>query len=340
MTIEDLIINILNHTDSNGRLLERERTNLEYKQSFVSRQLYAYAKTMAAFANRNGGIILFGIKDAPREIIGVGNSFDDIKIERITDLLNSTFSPEIVYEIGHVEYKNFIIGYINTYESDNKPVIALRNENSEKICNGDIYYRYNARTEKIKYSELQKLIKEREEKNRNILLKSFESIIKSGTTNIGIINYDKGTFKTPNGVDVAVDKSLIVKVLRKAKFIKEGEFSEVKGKPVIKITGEINLSETVSTPDIDPDMQYPYLQNQLAEKLKIKPRNYVRGLIYKYKINSNKKYHIEIKTSNSGCVHKYSDFALQYISNILNQHKDDPNFLKDLAKEYHASTRS
>ena len=340
MNIEDSIIDILNHTDSNGRLLHRERTNLEYKESFILKQQYNYAKTMAAFANRSGGIILFGIKDSPREIIGAGNSFDNIKIEKFTDLLKSTFSPEIEYELGHVEYKNFIIGYIHTYESNDKPIIALKNENSEKICNGDIYYRYNARTGKIEYSELLKIIKEREEKNRDILLKTFESIIKSGTTNIGIINYDKGSFKTPNGIDVAVDKGLIVKVLKKAKFIKEGEFNEIKGKPVIKITGEIDLSEPISTTVIDPDKQYPYIQRQLAEKLGISRAFYLKCLIYVFKINDEKKYHIEVTTSKSSSTHKYSELALQYIDKILKQHKDNPNFLQEVAKEYQKSSRS
>jgi hypothetical protein len=340
MKIEDAIIDILNHTDSNGRLLNRERTNLEYKKSFVLKQQYSYAKTMAAFANRNGGIILFGIKDKPREIVGVGNYFDEIKTEKFTDLLKSTFSPEIEYELGNVEYNNFIIGYIYTYESDNKPVIAVKNESSEKICNGDIFYRYNARTEKIEFPELQKIIKDREEKIRTVLLNSFESIIKSGTTNIGIVNYEKGSFKTPNGIDVSVDKNLIVKVLKRAKFIKEGEFDEVKGKPVIKITGEIDLSESVSTPDIEPDIQYPYIQKQLAEKLKIKSAYYIRCIIYKFRINDEKKYHIEVTTSKSGSTHKYSDLALQHIADILNQHKDEPNFLQEVAKEYYTSTRS
>lgn len=83
-----------------------------------------------------------------------------------------------------------------------------------------------------------------------------ETIRKSDTTNLGIINYNNGRFSTPYGADIAVDKKLVMKVLKKAKYIKKGSFDETEGIPVLKVTGNIDLAEEIPVPDIEPDVQY------------------------------------------------------------------------------------
>ena len=58
---EDYIYRIVSQRDVQGRVKSRERNNLEYKESFGLSSWAKYAKTMAAFANNQGGYILFGI---------------------------------------------------------------------------------------------------------------------------------------------------------------------------------------------------------------------------------------------------------------------------------------
>lgn len=70
-THEEYIKRIVSQKDSQGRVKSRERHNLEYKEAFGLSSWAKYAKTMAAFANNQGGYILFGIKDSPREVKGV-----------------------------------------------------------------------------------------------------------------------------------------------------------------------------------------------------------------------------------------------------------------------------
>ena len=54
---------------------------LEFKESFNLGNMDEYAKTMAAFANNRGGIIIFGVKDNPRIPIGIRKEkFDNILI--------------------------------------------------------------------------------------------------------------------------------------------------------------------------------------------------------------------------------------------------------------------
>ena len=83
------------------KLIRRESATLEFKEAFNFGSMAMYFRTIASFANRNGGYIIFGIKDRPREPIGLKekslDSFENLKIEEFTNNLNEYFSPEITY---------------------------------------------------------------------------------------------------------------------------------------------------------------------------------------------------------------------------------------------------
>ncbi|MGI5964148.1 MAG: ATP-binding protein [Lawsonibacter sp.] len=333
MTHQEYVLSVISNVSSAGYITSRERNDLEYKQSFGQKSWAKYAKTMAAFANNRGGYIIFGIKDNPRQLVGVNSAFKDFAQERFSEYLNSLFAPEIMYESGIVEIGEKSVGFIYTEEAESKPIVAQKTESSEKIASGDVFYRYRARSEKIKCAEMHRIIADRVAKERENILKLFEVIRKSETANLGIINYDKGSFSTPSGVDVAVDRRLIVQVLRKAKFIKEGSFSETDGQPVLKVTGNIDLAEEIPVPDIEPDIQYPYIQKNLAQKLNITPYE-IQALVWKYKMKGQKKFHLEITTSKSGKVHKFSDIALQFLADKINVMKSNPGTLNQIKAEY------
>ena len=48
----------------------RESARREFKVTFERADLPRYAKTMAAFANAQGGMLIFGIRNKPRELVG------------------------------------------------------------------------------------------------------------------------------------------------------------------------------------------------------------------------------------------------------------------------------
>ena len=171
------------------------------------------------------------------------------------------------------------IGWIYAEESEQKPIVAQKANDGEKIASGDVYYRYRARSQKIKHAEMNRIIEERLAREREGLLKLFEIIRKSETANLGIVNYNNGKITTPYGVDVAFDRKLVTQVLKKAKFIKEGSFHETEGIPVINLY----------------------------------------ALIWYYKMKEAKKYHIEVTTSKNGSVHKFSDFAFQFLEEKLQE---------------------
>lgn len=339
MNHEEYVRKTLSAVHASGYLKSRESNTVEFKESFNKNSTAKYVKTMAAYANNRGGYIVFGVKDSPREVVGLkNNNFENLSQETFTDAINSLFAPSMDWECGtfvlateklisavddnaETNTTENRIGWMYTAEAEYKPIIAQKADNGEKIVSGDVFYRYRARSEKIKYVEMNRIVEERASKEREGLLKLFEIIRKSETANLGIVNYNNGKITTPYGVDVAFDRKLVTQVLKKAKFIKEGSFHETEGIPVIKVTGNIDLAEEVPVLELDPDKGYPYIQKVLAEKLNITTQD-LYALIWYYKMKEAKKYHIEVTTSKSNKVHKFSDFAFQFLEGKLAELKN------------------
>lgn len=148
------------------KLIRRESATLEFKEAFNFGSMAMYFRTIASFANRNGGYIIFGIKDRPRESIGLKekslDSFENLKIDEFTNNLNEYFSPEITWEHCTYEFDGKNLGIIYIHELENKPSICKKNfenkENKYSLKDGDIYYRYAGRSQKIRHSELIEII--------------------------------------------------------------------------------------------------------------------------------------------------------------------------------------
>jgi len=85
-----------------------ENTNIEFKEKVEVKRPKSWLKSVSAFANTNGGILLFGIRDIDREAIGLDDVISDS--ERISKLINQRISPLPRYELNtFVENKrNFI----------------------------------------------------------------------------------------------------------------------------------------------------------------------------------------------------------------------------------------
>lgn len=340
---------ILSSFSPEGILKSRESNTVEYKKTFHKNEVPKYAKTLAGFSNNRGGYIIFGVTDAPRRVIGVSKeSFDSIKQEDLTESFNMLFSPSIEWDIGITTVdtpfinedggktiKTVHIGWIYAEESEDKPLMALKEVSGEKISSGDVYYRYRARTQKIKYPEMTKILEERVNRERESLLKIIEAVRKNGTASLGIVNYSNGRISTPYGVDVTLDRKIVLQVLRKAKYIKEGSFSEIDGMPVIKVSGNIDLVEEVPVPDGNPDETHPYIQKELAEKLDITTQElYALIWYYKMKESPKSKYHLAVRTSKSGITHKFSEYALRFLAEKVKEFEDKPEEFEKIKCAY------
>lgn len=347
---EEYVRTILSAVNASGLLKSRESNTVEFKESFNKNSTPKYAKTMAAYANNRGGYIVFGVKDSPREVVGLKNdNFDNLNQEAFTDAVNSLFAPSLNWECGSFMLEVVVvnesgesatqvverrIGWLYTEEAEYKPVVAQKADSGEKIVSGDVFYRYRGRSEKIKHAEVMRIIDERVAREREGLLRLFEVIRKSGTANLGIVNYGNGRLTTPYGVDVAFDRKLVTQVLRKAKYIREGSFNETEGTPVLRVTGNIDLAEEVPVPDMDPDKGYPYIQKDLAEKLGI-PAYDLYALIFHYKMKEAKRYSIGVTTSRAGGQSfKFSGLALQFLEGELAELRADEDGFDKIRAAY------
>lgn len=233
----------LNLKHNGDKILTKESSTIEFKESF--HRIEKYAKTMAAFANNNGGFIVFGVKDKPRKLVGLLNdNFENLDEAKITQFLNSHFSPEIQFK----KYTERVVGVLEIEESKDKPIVCIKQHNNGGIMESDIYYRYNSRTEKIKYPELVKLfntIRQNEQnKWQNIFKKIARTNVESITVSkVGDESKSNGFYITnnPDARSVRIDdnvlrdnypmdyKTLLLKLQeRYTNFIQNQKFHKIK----------------------------------------------------------------------------------------------------------------
>ncbi len=221
-----------NTIDTSGNVSARETSTMEFKENFNWGSRDKYAKSFAAFSNNKGGYLVFGISDNPRKIMGLtSNNFNNLDEATITAYLNGLFSPEIQYEKFIVDVKGHTLGIIYVYQSEDRPVIAIKNDGD--VQEAVIYYRYNARNDKIKYPELKSLFLKAKEDERKHWMSLFERVSKIGPSNSAILDVVNGTIEG-GANSVLIDQKLV----KKLKFIKEGSFSP-KGKPTLKLIGDV-----------------------------------------------------------------------------------------------------
>lgn len=214
------------------RIISRESNTLEFKESFNWNSKDKYGCTVAAFSNNRGGYIVFGVKNRPRDLVGLSNdNFENLDESKIAEFLNSIFSPEILFEKYLIDVHTKKVGIFHIIQNPQKPVVCIKN--SGDLQEAVIYYRYNARNEKIKYPELKTLLEEIQSREKESWMEHFERISKIGAENALILDTIEGKIEG-NGGTLVIDE----KLLPKLNFIKEGHFAE-KGFPTLKLIGDV-----------------------------------------------------------------------------------------------------
>lgn len=219
------------------RVISRESSSLEFKESFGWASLPKYLKTSAAYANAKGGYIVFGIANNPRRLCGLSGAnlslFEDIDPEKMSRNFNEHFAPEIEWTIQEYELQGKVFGLLYIHEAKDKPVVCTKDAGKE-LKESDIYYRYRGRSERIKYPEIRAILETKRETEQRLWMQHLENIARIGVREAGIFDLHTGSV-TGSGGSFLIDESL----LSQLSFIKEGEFSEVKGKPALKLIGHV-----------------------------------------------------------------------------------------------------
>ncbi|WAA66745.1 ATP-binding protein [Microbacterium oxydans] len=229
--------------------MTRESSTKEFKENFTWGSIGLYARTMAAFANARGGYIFFGITDNPRTVVGLSgkgrSSFDNLDQAKLTAALNELFSPEIHWSLGLIDLPDGpSIGVIYTFESEDKPLLARKSyqQQNAKISEGDIFYRYNSRSQKIRFPELKRVLEEAKARDQRAMMSHFEALVRAGASNAAVLDFSENTLQGPTGQKVLIDEKLLDQI----SFIKEGQFVEVGGAPTLKLVGELQPATAIT----------------------------------------------------------------------------------------------
>ena len=195
-----------------------ENSNIEFKEKVEIKRPKSWLKSVSAFANTNGGTILFGVRDKDREAVGLENVI--LESEKISKLINQKISPLPRYELNtFVENKkDFIEVKIGDgprtpyyYDSDgrkevyiragNETIIAPKHILENLILKGqnttfdELSSKYNIRD--VSFTLLAATLKKetRKELNQNKDFISLELITENGNiTNAGLLLSDQGLF--------------------------------------------------------------------------------------------------------------------------------------------------
>ena len=96
-----------------------EGRRLEFKQELPT--VSDLSKTIIAFANDAGGVLYIGVKDNPREIVGVKED-DLMQIEeQISSLIYDNCSPIIIPEISVVNVDGLYLLKVQVFRGNNRP---------------------------------------------------------------------------------------------------------------------------------------------------------------------------------------------------------------------------
>lgn len=118
-----------------------ESTYIDFKESIELNKPKSWLKSVSAFANSSGGILLFGVRDEDRKPVGVDNII--INSEKITELINSRINPLPRYELDtFVENgKEFIMVNVGDgprtpyyYEFDGRKEAFIRSGNQSILA--------------------------------------------------------------------------------------------------------------------------------------------------------------------------------------------------------------
>lgn len=260
--------------DENDIIKRRETFCIEFKSTFdwtSEKSRSNYSKSLSAFANNKGGALFFGVENRPHKIVGIDN-FEDIDDADISNYLNEIFTPTIRFDRRTFEFKGKKIGILYAHMSDARPIICCKD--SSKTNSSDIYYRYGAKSSKIKSGDLMELMNQIRKEESEKWMSLFQNASKVGISNLNILNTVSGEIIGENNTFLLDEKLLKqIKVIDRYSIQSDGE-------PAVKIIGEIPELTRVIAKNLsiyEEDIYVVFLTNNF----KFDSIEYIKSICYK-----------------------------------------------------------
>jgi len=211
-----------------------ETDEVECKQSFClfpDQHSGDLIKAIAGLANNKGGYIFFGIVDRIFIVDGLSDSkFIDTDPSLINRSLAAALDPVPKVTKASIKFGDKTIGVLHVDKHGHAPVVALKNI-AGNVKEGTIYYRYVGETRPIKPGELRQIIAHREQRAVAEFTRRMARVARGMEATIDL---QSGEVRGKSGRFV-IDKDLLSKI----QFIREGDFSELKGAPALRLIGEV-----------------------------------------------------------------------------------------------------
>lgn len=245
--------------------------SVEFKESFNKAGIPEYGRTMAGFANARGGYMVFGVRNEPREIVGLNSDqFFTLDPAITTNNLNEYFEPALAWKHHDIEVGGKRVGLIYVAEANRKPAICRKHKDRD-LREGAIYYRYQGRTQEIRPAELRQIMDAERQKVHDQWLETLSKIATVGLSQVGILDLNTGEVSGAKG-SFFIDEELLPKL----RFIQEGRFVETGGEPALRLMGDlrpvgaaaVQPTQTVRVPRVIccVDLLVAFLQQDRVEE--------------------------------------------------------------------------
>jgi len=225
---------LLTLREGTDELMIEETDRFECKESLNFNSKALYARTIAAFANARGGVILFGIRDADRKVIGIKpGRLKDYDPAKLNQFLSSVLTPTPTWQKGEIEVAGKTVGVIFVPQADERPLICTKDDGTD-LREGDIYFRYPGENRRIKYAELSSIINEKKREVGREWGALLRRVDRAGIENVALLDLNSGVVAGRSG-RFLIDEALIPKL----QFVSRGHFTEDEGAPALRLLGDV-----------------------------------------------------------------------------------------------------
>lgn len=188
-------------------------------------------KAIAGMANNKGGMIFFGVRDKTMVLEGLADDhFDKTDPATINRALASALDPVPHITKSAIVLDGKMVGVLTVEPHQHAPVVALKVVGQD-VKEGAIYFRYVGETRTIKPGELRQIIAMREQR---AIAEFSRRMMGVATGAQATLDLETGEVQGSAGAFV-IDQDLLPQL----QFIREGDFSEVKGAPALRLVGDV-----------------------------------------------------------------------------------------------------
>jgi hypothetical protein len=222
------------------RVNARESTDLEFKLEFSVATLKKSLKTIAAFANKGGGCIVFGVRDRPKILVGIGDSDIDEAVQ--SDQFSQCLSPIPDVKFLRAIVHGKTVGILIVAAQERGPIIAIKDlqgATGEDVIlrQGLIYTRRRGQTSAISGEEFSQMLSARDNFTRQEIFRFLDR-----GKNIGFDRVVVADPSSENGENAGMTFFLPASAAKDLNVIDRARLVQTNGAPAYEIQGTVRLT--------------------------------------------------------------------------------------------------